>query len=220
MTASLTLRRLDQEHLAQFIARQLEHFVPDGLPINLPLIRQHLPQALERLRVCINAVRWWKENEFDHLHSSQYCIFLYYLANTLWKETGDTELPTKLFILNKALNAIDLFYEIDMPARFFIGHSAGIVLAKASYADYLVLYQNSTVGKNHGVAPVIESGVIMYPNTAIIGRCHVRAGTVISQGVGVVNQDTPGNCLVFRGVEQPLLFKPCERNILADIFRL
>ena len=28
-----------------------------------------------------------------------------------------------------------------MPARFFIGHSAGIVLAKASYADYLVLYQ-------------------------------------------------------------------------------
>jgi predicted component of type VI protein secretion system len=60
MTASLTLRRLDQEHLAQFIARQLEHFVPDGLPINLPLIRQHLPQALERLRVCINAVRWWK----------------------------------------------------------------------------------------------------------------------------------------------------------------
>ena len=52
-----------------------------------------------------------------------------------------------MFILNKALNAIDLFYEIDMPARFFIGHSAGIVLAKASYADYLVLYPNSTVGK-------------------------------------------------------------------------
>lgn len=220
MTASLTLRRLDQEHLAQFIARQLEHFVPDGLPINLSLIRQHLPQALERLRVCINAVRLWKENEFDHLHSSQYCIFLYYLANTLWKETGETELPTKLFILNKALNAIDLFYEIDMPARFFIGHSAGIVLAKASYSDYLVLYQNSTVGKNHGVAPVIESGVIMYPNTAIIGRCHVRSGTVISQGVSVINQDTPGNCLVFYGVEKSLQFKQNKRKILDDIFRI
>ncbi|MCG9083913.1 hypothetical protein [Laribacter hongkongensis] len=220
MTASLSLRRLDQEHLAQFVARQLEHFVPDGLPINLPLIRQHLPQALERLRVCINAVRWWKENEFDHLHSSQYCIFLYYLANTLWKETGDTELPTKLFILNKALNAIDLFYEIDMPARFCIGHSAGIVLAKASYADYLVLYQSSTVGKNHGVAPVIESGVIMYPNTAIIGRSHVRSGTVISQGVGLVNQDTPGNCLVFCGSEKSLKFKQNKRNILEDIFRI
>ncbi len=220
MTASLTLRRLDQAQLAQFVVRQLEYFVPDGLPINQPLIHQHLPQALERLRVCINAVRWWKENEFDHLHSSQYCIFLYYLANTLWKETGETELPTKLFILNKALNAIDLFYEIDMPARFFIGHSAGIVLAKASYADYLVLYQNSTVGKNHGVAPVIESGVIMYPNTAIIGRCHVRSGTVISQGVGVINQDTPGNCLVFCGVEKSLQFKQSKRKILDDIFRI
>lgn len=220
MTASLTLRRLDQEQLAQFIARQIDTFVPDGLPSGLPLIRQHLPQTLERLRVCINAVRSWKENEFDHLHSSQNCIFLYYLANTIWNETGEEELPTKLFILNKALNAIDLFYEIDMPSRFFIGHSVGIVLAKASYADYLVLYQNSTVGKNHGVAPVIESGVIMYPNTAIIGRCQVRAGTVISHGVGIVNQDTPGNCLVFHGAGQALLFKPCKRDILADIFRL
>lgn len=220
MTPSLTLRRLDQAQLAAFISRQLDHFIPDGLPSGLPLIQQHLPQALHRLHTCINAVRWWKENEFDHLHSSQYCIFLYYLANTIWKETGNTELPTKLFILNKALNAIDLFYEIDMPERFFIGHSAGIVLAKASYADYLVLYQNSTVGKNHGVAPVIESGVILYPNTAIIGRCHVRAGTVIAQGVGVVNQDTPGNCLVFRGADQPLQFKSTDKNILADIFRL
>ncbi|MEO5327911.1 MAG: hypothetical protein H7829_06660 [Magnetococcus sp. THC-1_WYH] len=220
MTASLTLRRLDQEQLAQFIARQLEYFIPDDLPIDMTLIRQHLPQALERLQVCIKAVRCWKENEFDHLHSSQYCTFLYYLSNTIWKETSETELPTKLFILNKALNAIDLFYEIDMPARFFIGHSNGIVLAKASYADYLVLYQNSTVGKNHGVAPVIESGVVMYPNTAIIGRSHVSKGTIISQGVSVINQNTPGDCLVFGDKRGTLLFKSIKRNILADIFRL
>lgn len=220
MTTSLNLRRIDQAQLAQLVGRQLENFIPDGLDVDLSLIYKYLPQTLERLRVCINSVRCWKENEFDHLHSSQYCIFLYYLANTIWQEGGNTELPTKLFILNKTLNAIDLFYEIKMPERFFIGHSAGIVLAKASYSDYFVLYQNSTVGKNHGIAPVIESGVIMYPNTAIIGRSIVRAGTVISQGVGVINTDTLGNCLVFAGDGTKLKFKTSEKNSVEDFFRL
>lgn len=221
MNARLNIHRLDEDQLALLVARQLDNFIPDGLAVNFVLIRQHLPQALERLRVCINSVRIWSENEFNYLHSSQYCILLYFLANTIWKETTNTEVPTKLFILNKALNGIDLFYEIEMPSRFFIGHSVGVVLAKASYSDFLVLYQNSTVGKNHGVAPVIESGVIMYPNTAIIGRCHIRSGTVISQGVGIINQDTPGNCLVFDScnLDYSLTFKKIKRNILEDFFR-
>lgn len=184
------------------------------------MLRAHIDGALIRIQRCINEVTTWTPNVFDPLHSTQYCQFLYYLANTIWAAEGASPLCTKLFVLNKMLNGIDLFYEIKMPEVFFIGHSVGIVLAKASYENYLVLYQNSTVGKNHGVAPVIESGVIMYPNTAIIGRCHVRSGTVISQGVGVVNQDTPGNCLVFCDFGKSLKFKQNKRNILEDIFRI
>jgi serine O-acetyltransferase len=93
------------------------------------------------------------------------------------------------------------------------------VLAKAIYGEKLVLYQNSTVGKNHGVAPVIGEGVVMYPNTAIIGRCEVRDRTVISQGTGVVNRDTPGDCVVFPGADGQLTFKPYGRDIVADFFR-
>ncbi len=57
--------------------------------------------------------------------------------------------------------------------------------------EKLVLYQNSTVGKNHGTAPVLGEGVVMYPNTAVIGRCTIGDRTVIAQGVGVVNRDNP-----------------------------
>jgi serine O-acetyltransferase len=121
--------------------------------------------------------------------------------------------------LNKALNSIDLFYEIEMPEVFFIGHSVGIVLAKATYGNYLVLYQNSTVGKNHGVAPVLEDRVIMYPNTAIIGRSRVKAGSVISQGVSVINQDTPGDCLVFYKGGNGLVFKDTQKMLSMDFFR-
>ena len=124
----------------------------------------------------------WTPGRFDHLHSSQYTIFLYYLANTIWRGGGERAVCNKLFGLNKALNGIDLFYEIELPEVFFIGHSVGIVLAKATYGNRLVLYQNSTVGKNHGEAPVLGDGVVMYPNTAIIGRCEIGAGTVVEPG--------------------------------------
>jgi serine O-acetyltransferase len=102
---------------------------------------------------------------------------------------------------------------------FFIGHSVGIVLAKATYGEKLILYQNSTVGKNHGVAPVLGDGVVMYPNTAIIGRCNVGGGTVLSQGTGVINRDTPGDCVVYPGTGGDLIFKASKRDVLADIFR-
>jgi serine O-acetyltransferase len=82
-----------------------------------------------------------------------------------------------------------------------------------------VIYQNATVGKNHGVAPVLEAGVVMYPHTAIIGRCLVREGSVLAQGVSVVNQDTQPHRLVFQGERGGLVFKTSKRDILGDIFR-
>ncbi len=218
MIQSLHLSRAE---LVAYVARQLTTFYPDGLDDDAPtVLAAHLDATLARLGRCINEVRWWQPNEFDHLHSTQYTIFLYYLANTVWKSTGNRRLCSKLFGLNKALNGIDLFYEIEMPEVFFIGHSVGIVFAKATYGNYLVIYQNSTVGKNHGVAPVLGEGVVMYPNTAIIGRCQVGDGTVLAQGVSLINTDTPGQCTVFGAAGGAgVLCKPTRHDALADIFR-
>lgn len=215
----LKLVNCDRAGLLGYLERQLTNFFPDGAAGVHEAIDSHLDAALRRLAHCINAVRLWREGEFDTLHSSQYTIFLYYLCNTLWRAGADPRVCTKLFLLNKALNGIDCFYEIELPEVFFIGHSVGIVLAKAQYGEHLVLYQNSTVGKNHGVAPVLEEGVVLYPNSAVIGRSRVRAGSVISQGVSVVNRDTPGDCLVFQGAAGGLVFKPPQRSVLSDIFR-
>jgi serine O-acetyltransferase len=216
----MIIHRFDHSSaLGEYVNKQLRHVFPDEED-HLQRLLAHIDTALARTLRCINEVKPWKSGVFDPLHSTQYCQFLYYLSNTLWQTEGASTTCTKLFALNKMLNGIDLFYEIAMPEVFFIGHSVGIVLAKASYANYLVLYQNSTVGKNHGVAPVIEEKVVMYPNTAIIGRSHVRAGTVISQGVGIVNQDTPGQCLAFRDAGHQLVFKTPKQDSLAEIFRL
>ena len=212
---------LSRSELSAYVARQLATFYPDGLDADAStILAVHMDAALARLGRCINEVRWWAADEFDHLHSTQYTLFLYYLANTIWKATGNRTLCTKLFGLNKALNGIDLFYEIDMPEVMFIGHSVGIVFAKATYGNYLIVYQNSTVGKNHGVAPVLGEGVIMYPGTAIIGRCQVGDGTVVSQGTSLVNTDSPGHCTVYTGESGQVVCKPTRRNALQDIFRV
>ena len=210
---------MERSNLIMYLETQLSHFFPDGVDCRND-IEAHLDESLCRLEKCINAVRCWRKGQFDYLHSSQYCIFLYFLANTIFEESGYSATCTKLFLLNKALNGIDLFYEIAMPDIFFIGHSVGLVLAKAKYGNYLVLYQNATVGKNHGTAPTLGEGVILYPNAAIIGNCHIGDGSVIAQGVSVINRDTPGNCFCFQGQSGDLQFKPTERSIIADFFRV
>jgi serine O-acetyltransferase len=218
----LKLRDQTLQGLVDYTCAQVANLTPDGRtePLRTQVAR-HADAALERVGACIDAVRMWTPGVFDYLHSSQYCQYLYYLANTIWREEGEEGrgAATRLFLLNKALNGIDLFYEIEMPRIFFIGHSVGIVLSKATYGDYLVLYQNVTVGKNHGVAPVIGEGVVLYPSSAVIGRCRVADGSVLAQGVGVVNQDTPGNCMVFAGEGGRLTFKPATRDVRGDLFR-
>lgn len=209
------------ERLTAYTRAQVANLVPDGGESGLAeRIAKHQREALARLERCIAAVRMWAPGRFNYLHSTQYCQYLYYLANTIWRNDADADACTRLFLLNKALNGIDLFYEIELPEVFLIGHSVGIVLAKASYGNYLVLYQNSTVGKNHGVAPVIEDGVVMYPNSAIIGRSRVGAGTVVSQGVSVINRDTPGNCIAYAGTAGELVCKPVRAPAASEYFRI
>lgn len=206
--------------LIDYTASQIAYFFPDKRDNVRKPIEKYCDDALDRLNYCINGVQMWRENEFNYLHSSQYCTYIYYLSNTIWSNTKETEVCTKLFLLNKALNSIDCFYEIELPKVFLIAHSVGIVLAKATYGNYLTLYQNSTVGKNHGIAPVIEDGVVMYPNTAIIGRSHVRKNTLISQGTSVINQETPGNSIAYAGEKGSLIFKPSKRDVFTDLFRI
>ena len=211
---------INEHQLSSYIHQQLKNFFPVPFSSDdILLIEKYLPETLHRTAYCIDHVSMWKPGFFDVLHSSQYCIFLYYLANTIWNHERQTTLCNKLFFLNKTLNGIDCFYEIVLPDIFFIGHSVGIVLAKATYGRYLVLYQNSTVGKNHGIAPVIEEKVILYPNSAVIGNSLVKKGSVISQGVSVINKTTQPDTLVFNGLCGALVYKKQSLKIVEGYFR-
>jgi serine O-acetyltransferase len=185
-----------------------------------PALQSALPTALQRLGRCIDAVRWWPQGTFDHLHSSQYTTFLYFLANTLWRAAARRAVLQQLFGLNKALNGIDLFYEIEMPEVFFIGHSVGIVLAKARYGNRLV-----SLPEQHRRQEPRRGAVARRRHRAVPEQRHHRPlrdrrriGR-LPQGVSVINRDTPGGSMVFQGSAGELVFKPSTRDVLADIFR-
>ena len=217
----MKLRGHTRESLLAYTVAQCAGIVPDGREATFrAVVDAHLDEALERLHHCINACAPWRVDEFNVLQSSQHCIYLYYLANTIWTQSGDTESPTRLFLMNKAFNGIDLFYEIAMPPVFYIGHSVGIVLAKATYGNYLVLYQNSTVGRHKDQIPVLGDRVVLYPNTAVIGRSVVEDDAVVSQGTSVVNKHVPRGQIAFSGGPGKLAFSPRPDDLIGEYFRL
>ncbi len=217
----MKLRDHTRESLLAYTVAQCAAVVPDGREAAFrSAVDAHLDEALQRLHRCINACAPWRPDEFNVLQSSQHTIYLYFLANTIWKRSGDTEAPTRLFLMNKAFNGIDLFYEIAMPEVFYIGHSVGIVLAKATYGNYLVLYQNSTVGRHKDQIPALGERVVLYPNTAVIGRSVVEDDAVVSQGVSVVNKRVPKGSIAFAGAPGELAFRPRPDDLIAEYFRL
>jgi serine O-acetyltransferase len=210
-----------RESLLAYTVAQCASLVPDGREAAFrAVIDAHLDEALARLRRCINACAPWRPDEFNVLQSSQHCIYLYYLSNTIWSRSGETAAPTRLFLMNKAFNGIDLFYEIAMPEVFYIGHSVGIVLAKATYGNYLVLYQNATVGRHKQDIPKLGERVILYPGSAVVGRAVVEDGAVLSQGTRAINQRVPAGQMAFADAGGKLAFRPTPDDLIQEYFRL
>jgi serine O-acetyltransferase len=210
-----------RESLLAYTVAQCASVVPDGREAAFhAVIDAHMDEALARLHRCINACAPWRPDEFNVLQSSQHCIYLYYLSNTIWSRSGETAAPTRLFLMNKAFNGIDLFYEIAMPEVFYIGHSVGIVLAKAIYGNYLVLYQNATVGRHKQDIPQLGERVILYPASAVVGRAVIEDGAVLSQGTRAINHRVPAGQMAFADAGGKLAFRPTPEDLIQEYFRL
>lgn len=189
----------------ELIEHQLQNLFPTGNDIKIDPKAGEI--AFTRTVACINTVREWSKQGFDRLISWQYATYLYFLSRELWTQSGDEELATRIFLVNKALNAVEAYYRIELPNNFFLSHTTGLVFGQATYGNYSVFHQGCTVGRNGTDRPVLEEGVILFPNSSVIGNCLVRANTVIAPGVQLVNQDTPGDCYVFAGEKGRPVFK-------------
>ena len=210
-----------RESLVDYTVAQCAVVVPDGKDAAFrAAVDAHMDEALERLHRCINGCAPWRLDEFNVLQSSQHTNYLYYLSNTIWQRSGDVAAATRLFLTNKAFNGVDMFYELALPEVFYIGHSVGIVLAKATYGNHLVLYQGVNVGRHKDQIPVIGDRVVLYPYSSVVGRAVVEDDCVVSQGVRVINKQVTKGSVVFAG-DRPgeLAFHRRPDDLLGEYFR-
>lgn len=182
------------KQLADYVHKQICLFYPDGSNIDIFNIEKCIDDTLNRVEYCFRHIKnkyYLNENNeilFNHLNSDHYAAFLYFLSNTIWLECGDERLPAKIFLLNKALHGLDLFYEISMPDIFLLVHPLGTVLGRASYSNYLVVYQGCTIGSVVGSGfPTIGEHLTMYSNSSLLGDCKVGNNATIGANSYAIN---------------------------------
>lgn len=174
----------------------LEKIEDDGLT-------RSLPEALRRAKKCFSQSEnkyYWKDGEvfFSTYHSGQYCIFLYFLAHQVFLDNSELrDLADKIYYLNKTLNGLDLYYEVEMPDAFHLDHPVGSVMGRAKYGENFTFAQQCTVGNNKGIFPTIGNNVKMLSGSKIIGQCTIGDNVIVSANTYIKDTNIPENSLVF-----------------------
>ncbi len=176
-------------------------------------------EALSRCEYCFSQTKarskYYTRNgeiHFSPFHSGQYAIFLYYLSNSVFKDASASNgLADRIYYLNKVMNGLDLFYEVEMPRAFFLDHPVGSVMGRADYGEHFSFSQGCTVGNNRGAYPVIGKNVRMMSGSKIVGKCLIEDDVIISANSYVKDTDIPSCSIVF-GSSPNLVVKKMERR--------
>lgn len=197
--------RVSKREILELLFRQLNNFFTISADEKSE-IENVIDSTLERCKINFqssdNKYFAGCGGEFDPLHTVMNMIFLYYLSHELYLRSASSDICGKVYYLNKIMNSVDLFYAIELPAKFGAEHPMSSVMGRAKYNDGFFFYQNCTVGgtkdKNGAVFyPTLEENVHMYAGSSILGKCHIGKNVNIGAGAIIKDQDVPDNCTVF-----------------------
>ena len=204
----------DKQQVTELVAVQLKNIFATNA--NIESFQDTFMKRVERCFINCGNKYYSKDNDFvfSPFHSVQYSIYLYYLANTIFREKGNHDLSTKIYYLNKVMNCVDWYYEISLPDIFCAEHPIGSVMGRATYSNKFFFYQGCTVGGSNGKYPVLGENLIMYSNTTILGNSLVGSNVVLSSGTLIVNEEIPENSIVFGRSPNLTIKQKSEEEIL------
>ena len=162
--------------------------------------------AYDRIDFCFSRIKTKYYNDgknftFNHLNTDHMCAFFYFLYNSGYREKLNDKILTQLFYLNKILHSIDIFYTVELPDVVLFVHPLGTVIGKAKFDNYLVIYQNVTIGATREskelLYPKFGKNVIFYSNSSVIGDCKVGNNVTFGANANIVNKDIKDNKIVF-----------------------
>ncbi|MEG1884293.1 MAG: transferase [Clostridia bacterium] len=213
---------ISEYELTDLLNRRLANYFVGEVTLSL------VKEALGRTERCFSTssnkyyITDHLEVGFSHLHSGQFCVFLYYLANTAWLSGFEHGVLDALYCLNKEMNAVDLYYGIELPEHWGAEHPLGSVMGRAQYGDYF-FYQGCTVGGNKERYPTIGNCVRMYSNSKVLGDCSIGNHVIISANTYIKDEDVPDNSIVFGQSPNLVIKQKSREDIMSmnlDIWRL
>lgn len=191
---------IDKDKMGQLVNKQLNNFF---LSVDSALLENCIDEALMRSEksFAASANPYYSLSDeiyFNTNNTGQYTIFLYYLSNTIYRKYGVIELADEVYYLNKIMNGVDWYFQVELPERFSIVHPVGSVLGRARFSDKLVIYQGVTVGGNLDLQyPDLGENVALFSNASILGKTKIGNNVIVSSGTQIMNEEIPDNCLVF-----------------------
>jgi serine O-acetyltransferase len=216
---------LESDDLVGYVAQQIRTFIPDSAHLDPIRLRRCVELGLERSLACfsrVGAPRYVDgagDTTFSHLHAGQYAAFLYYTANSAFSCLGDDDLATRLYLLNRMLFSIDVFYEVELPDVFYWEHPVGTVLGRARYGEYLTIYQHCTVGGNTRLEyPELGRGVTLFAGATVLGSSTIGDDVQVSAGSVVLDETILAGMSVF-GRSPDLVVRARRRATLPRWFR-
>jgi serine O-acetyltransferase len=203
--------------LLRLVERQISHLFLFDDRVDAQLLRESIEPVLRRCEACFaeTSNRYYHKDGkvvFNPYHAGQYTIFLYYLSHYVFAVYAENarSLADRIYYLNRCLNAVDLFYEVQLPDVFFLDHPVGSVMGRASYGHGFRFAQNCTVGNNKGKYPAIGRYVTMMAGSMIIGHSTIGDNVVVSSGSFIKDEIIPDNSFVF-GRSPMLIIRPRQK---------
>lgn len=132
---------------------------------------------------------------FDHLHSDHFAMLLYFLSNQAVVE-GRESLGIRLAYLNKIMHGVDIYPHVNLPGVFLLVHPLGTCLGRATYGNYLVVYQGVTVGANGSECPTLGEGTVLYAGAKVMGATKSGENVIYGANALVLRGSIPDNSLV------------------------
>lgn len=211
------------EELTRYTARQLENFFPDGRARALHDFQRQVEAALLRVEYCFSRIARpgytaGGNATFDIFHADQYCTYLYYLSNTIYRNEWDLTVAKQLYALNKTLNGINCLYDTELPDVYCVVHGVGTILGRAKYENYLVVLHNVTVGAISGTFPTMNEKLILSAGSSILGDCTIGENVLLEPHAHVIKTNVPANTRV-AGTEPPYRMRPNTQRPIEYYFR-
>ncbi len=197
-------KSISEKDLSIVLAKQINNMIPDINQLSDIDLLPYVQTGLARLYNCFKGInnKYYSEGDdvsFNHLHSDHYCSFLYLVSNEAYLDNA-LELATKLFLLNKYLHCLDLYFSVRLPEVFLLVHPVGSVIGNAQYSNKIVIYQNCSIGSvfkdGKYIYPKFGENIVLYSRTSVIGECNIGSNVIFGANSFVIKADIPNNSIV------------------------